>query len=327
MPKSYYGRRRWCRHHVFAGGTAPIAAILSPMPRNYIAHDHDFLEIALVAEGSGVHRSAAGRQSMRPGDVFILRPGAWHAYDDCRGLTLYNCCLGDGLFQRELAWLSDDPVLNCLLWSGPMAPARKGVFSLRLSPVALRTVAGEWRRLRRVCEGPANGALGRIAALITFLECLSQAAAPAVHHLYPVIPRAHPAVSTAMRAIEDDLRRPWSLNVLSHTAGSRMNPASLIRLFKAHTGLPPMGYLARCRAERAAMLLSGTDLPVKSVAAEVGWPDQNYFARRFRGMLGLSPTEYRRRLSRVNPGDLKLPRVPTGDEGGQARPAGTKPTG
>ncbi len=299
MPKSYYGRRRWCRHHVFAGGTAPIAAILSPMPENYIAHDHDFLEIAVVAEGSGVHRTASGRQAMKPGDVFILRPGAWHAYDDCRGLILLNCCLGDGLFQRELAWLADDPVLNCLLWTGPMAPERKGVLAVRLAPAGLRQVARQWRRLRRVCQGPADGALGRIASLLAFLQSLAQGVAPAIRRLYPVEPRTHPVVSLAMRAIEEDLGRNWNLAALAHLAGARLNPASLIRLFKAHTGLPPISYLSRCRAERAAMLLSGTELPVKKVAAEVGWPDQNYFARRFRGILGLSPTEYRQRLRRT----------------------------
>lgn len=299
MAKNHYGRRRWCRHHVFTGGTAPIAAIFSPMPANYIAHDHDFLEIAIVAEGTGFHRSAHGKRPMKPGDVFILRPGAWHAYDDCKGLVLYNCCLGEELLQRELAWLSDDPVLNRLFWTGPMSPDHKGVVAIHLPPSAFHPVARCWRRLNRVCRGPANGSLGRMSALISLLERLSAGAREEIRKVFPTGQRTHPIVAGVMRAMEQDLKRNWTLARL--TASSRINPAYLIRLFKAHTGLPPIGYLARCRAERAAMLLSGTTLPVKEVAEEVGWPDQNYFARRFKALLGLSPTAYRQHLSRMDP--------------------------
>jgi AraC family L-rhamnose operon transcriptional activator RhaR len=308
MHTPYYGRRRWCRHHVFAGGTAPIAAILSLMPENYLAHDHDFLEIAMVVEGSGIHRTAQGRHVMREGDVFVLRPGAWHAFDNCRGLVLFNCCLGGELLQRELAWLSDDPVLNRLLWTGPMSPARKGVMAVRIGGTSFRTIKTHWRKLNRVCQGPADGVLGRVASLIGFLESLSRAAAVDVRRQFPAEPQAHPAVSVAMRAMQEDIQRNWTLEML--TEPTRIHPAYLIRLFKAHTGLPPIGYLARCRAERAAMLLSGTKDPIREVAEAVGWPDQNYFARRFRMILGLSPTEYRRRLSRVDPADLRMPVVP-----------------
>lgn len=274
------------------------------MPANYVAHDHDFLEIALVVSGSGMHRTATGCRAIGAGDVLILRPGAWHAYDNCRRLLLYNSCLGDELFRRELAWLADDPVLNRLLWSGPMAPENRGVVVVRLPEAARREVARCWKRLRRVCRAPAGGLLGRVAALVAFLEALSRGADPVVRQQFPAEPRTHPVVTGAMRLLEGDLRRAWGLGDL--VEASRVHPAYLIRLFKAHTGLPPMGYLARCRVERAAMMLSGTDLPVKEVAEAVGWPDQNYFSRRFRGLMGVSPTGYRRRLTRLDLGGAML---------------------
>jgi Helix-turn-helix domain len=74
-------------------------------------------------------------------------------------------------------------------------------------------------------------------------------------------------------------------------------PAYLVRLFKDATGLPPKAYLAQVRAERAAVLLLNTHDPVTSVGREVGWPDQNYFARRFKAHYGLSATTYRKRFA------------------------------
>jgi transcriptional regulator GlxA family with amidase domain len=61
--------------------------------------------------------------------------------------------------------------------------------------------------------------------------------------------------------------------------------------------MPPMAYLARRRVEKAAGLLLHTDQPVTQIGRSVGWPDQNYFARRFKAHFGLSATTYRSRFA------------------------------
>jgi AraC-like DNA-binding protein len=40
-----------------------------------------------------------------------------------------------------------------------------------------------------------------------------------------------------------------------------------------------------------------TDEPVTGIGRAVGWPDQNYFARRFKAHYGLSATTYRKRFA------------------------------
>jgi transcriptional regulator GlxA family with amidase domain len=62
---------------------------------------------------------------------------------------------------------------------------------------------------------------------------------------------------------------------------------ALVRLFKATAGRPPMAYLAPLRAEHAATLLLHSGQSVTCIGREVGWPDQNYFARRFKAHYGL----------------------------------------
>ena len=58
-----------------------------------------------------------------------------------------------------------------------------------------------------------------------------------------------------------------------------------------------MAYLARHRVEKAAELLLDTDEPVTQIGRSVGWPDQNYFARRFKAHFGLTATAYRSRFA------------------------------
>ncbi|MGH3403531.1 MAG: helix-turn-helix transcriptional regulator, partial [Streptosporangiaceae bacterium] len=105
----------------------------------------------------------------------------------------------------------------------------------------------------------------------------------------------HPAVGRAMRLLEGDIARRWTLAGLAGEL--HLAPGYLVRLFKAATGLPPMAYLAQVRAEHAAVLLLHSDEPVTGIGRAVGWPDQNYFARRFKAHYGLSATTYRERFA------------------------------
>ncbi|GAA0594558.1 helix-turn-helix transcriptional regulator [Kribbella sandramycini] len=101
----------------------------------------------------------------------------------------------------------------------------------------------------------------------------------------------HPAVQHAMRLLEADLTAGWTLGRLA--AAVNLAPGSLVRLFGRTAGVPPMAFLNRLRAERAAGLLIETELPIGSIGALVGWPDPSHATRRFRAHFGLSPTRYR----------------------------------
>ncbi len=99
-------------------------------------HTHRFVEIAFVTGGSGTHDCLAGRRELTRGDVVLLRPGVWHAYEDCQRLELYNFCFSSELLHRELAWTREDPLLGYLLWNGPYAAPRRGVLAFRLVDAA-----------------------------------------------------------------------------------------------------------------------------------------------------------------------------------------------
>jgi AraC family L-rhamnose operon transcriptional activator RhaR len=58
-----------------------------------------------------------------------------------------------------------------------------------------------------------------------------------------------------------------------------------------------MTYLAKRRVETAAEMLLHGDQSMKEIGEAVGWPDQNYFARRFKAHFGLSGTTYRARFA------------------------------
>jgi AraC family L-rhamnose operon transcriptional activator RhaR len=256
-------------------------------------HTHAFVEVALVVAGEATHLSVAGAETLRPGDAVLLQPGAWHGYDT-RHLQLFNCCFSAELLDRELAWTREDPLLGVLLWTAPLSPGRRGTVTTHLDAAAQRDSEAHLDALADL----RTGLLGRhrsdvISRLTLVLGHLARALV-ADREQAPGAQR-HPVVVEAMRLLDSQLDRPWTLGDLAdHLHVSRNH---LLRQFKSATGLPPMAYLARRRVEAAAERLLHTTDPVGRIGRTVGWPDQNYLARRFKAHFGLTATEYRRRFA------------------------------
>lgn len=65
--------------------------------------------------------------------------------------------------------------------------------------------------------------------------------------------------------------------------------------FKSETGMSPITYINKVRAEKAAVFLRTTDLPVSEIALLVGFNDSNYFSKIFKKYMGMTPREHRKR--------------------------------
>jgi AraC family L-rhamnose operon transcriptional activator RhaR len=136
-------------HALFAegpiwGGVHHLAAGVEP-------HTHDFLEIAIVGPGGGRHVTSGGERPLRHGDAIVVRPGAWHAFRDCSGLTVANCCLSADALQAELYRL---PTLRRLLWTDPVSRGARGVAVRSLDPSDADEASN--RTWKRPGGGPAG---------------------------------------------------------------------------------------------------------------------------------------------------------------------------
>ncbi len=261
---------------VFPLGEPPIVTEPFELLGDTAAHSHDFIELAVVTGGTATHVSAAGERELSRGSVTLLRPGDWHGYRDCHRLIVHNLYVRPEVFQRELAWIRADPHLGRVLHTAGL---------VSLDPAVLRVV-----ETGLAVWPPRSGPAHAVRAGI--LLCLLGGVAAAVPA--DSAGRAHPAVETAARLLESDIERAWNLNDLA--AAVSVSPPYLARLFTGQLGVPPMAYLSRLRAERAAALLIETDLPVAAIGRLVGWHDPNYASRRFRHFFTYSPVTYRTRF-------------------------------
>lgn len=255
-------------------------------------HDHDFVEVVVITDGRGVHHSAQGDHALAPGSFAVLRPGAWHAYRSCQGLAGFDLCFIDQVARRALPAAFDDPLVAGLLMGGPSAMRRWGVLVGTLPAVECEGCLAAMAALAALHNqaGPSFDT-ERQGAFLVALGRLARAVAPAPGGPAPA---SHPATAAAARLLEADLAREWDMADLAREAG--LEASALTRRFRRAFGLPPMAWLNRRRAERAAALLVATDRPISAIGAEVGWFDASYFSRRFRAATGATPSEHRSRF-------------------------------
>ncbi|MDR0230509.1 MAG: AraC family transcriptional regulator [Dysgonamonadaceae bacterium] len=72
------------------------------------------------------------------------------------------------------------------------------------------------------------------------------------------------------------------------------------RIFKAFRHETLSAYVIRTRIETAALLLSYSELPVETIACNVGYEIPSSFSKSFKQFYGISPTEYRNNKNKEN---------------------------
>ena len=99
-------------------------------------------------------------------------------------------------------------------------------------------------------------------------------------------------VQKVVAAINVEQGRRTKLSALAYSVN--LSPWHLSHLFHREMRKTISDYRRNLRLETARRLLSATFLSVKEIMTIAGASDKSHFARDFKRVYGLSPTEYRR---------------------------------
>ena len=83
------------------------------------------------------------------------------------------------------------------------------------------------------------------------------------------------------------------------TARSGLKPRTFARRFRAATGHRPMDYVHTLRIEKAKQLLEDGAAHIEEIGDMVGYEDTTSFRRLFKREVGLTPSAYRRKFSKL----------------------------
>ncbi|MBS1624590.1 MAG: AraC family transcriptional regulator [Bacteroidetes bacterium] len=99
-------------------------------------------------------------------------------------------------------------------------------------------------------------------------------------------------INTALKQMQDNPEREWTLELLSKTAG--MSRTLFFNRFKETVGETPAEYLTNRRIDRAKRLLVSTGDSIRDIAQSVGYQSEAAFSRLFKSRVQETPARYRR---------------------------------
>jgi AraC-like DNA-binding protein len=242
-------------------------------------HEHRFEEFCLTTEDSTVTGQAGRRVPSPDNSLFYYARGVSHGYWNSPRQSprfwVLHFTAGTRL-KAELSFLRRTREAH---WR--LTPAQAAVFKdiflklffehSRPSPWSV-AVEAAWLRLllvevQRWVETQGNGA-GPLP---------SGGGNPELMRLWQLVNECVPQPGQLMRRLRADVP----------------NYDSLRHSFRSVFGCSPRQLLLNLRMEQAKNLLLETPLMIKEVAAQVGYPQQDEFARAFRRLIGVSPTRWR----------------------------------
>src|SRR4051812_28523058 len=225
-------------------------------------HLHDFYELAIIESGTAHHVSERGIEPVRRGTVLFLPPGVGHEYRLCSDVLVYNCLFRAELADAELMWAFRDGQLGVLFDPGHGNRARPGgsIVRVELSDAEVDRVIDTLEPIRTGSPDARTraGQLGHLLLALDIVASVGRAAERPTEQ-WQAMPTP---VARAVALIDRDIAHAWTLTELSRM--TYVGPAHLARSFAKWIGLPPMHYLNRLRAERAAAMLARSDEAIAS---------------------------------------------------------------
>jgi AraC-like DNA-binding protein len=247
-------------------------------PASHELHSHDIVELNAIIDGRGEYLFPGRRLSTGPGCLGIVHYGQAH---DIRtgpeGMTVINLYLD--LDRRPLPSLGGE--LQAQI--DHILPQRPSLRHRRTRFVHLTFPDGQGPEpiLRAMLAEQDARRPGWLEALSSHLRLLLIAMARTAGTAVEPLPdrRGDAALAALVARIEDDPAGDHDLDRLAARAG--LTRSSLCRAFRRFAGIPPMAFVARARAVRAADLIR-SGMAVTDAAISAGFRDRSTCYRALR---------------------------------------------
>ena len=250
-------------------------------------HNHEFSEIAIVAQGEAIHKAGGKTEKLSAGDVIIMHLKNIHAFNsmvnfshiniiyDAQKMPIpildgYDLALFDVIFPRTPAIMKPNPA--------PIAKLDKK--DLQRLIKLIKELSAELQNIRPGRQFFCMGLFMEIITHITRSEIR-----PTNQHKKLFL------VGDAVSYINEHYKENITLSDIARK--TRMSSRSLSRHFKNASGMSPVQYIIYTRLNHAAELLVKTNDNIEYISSECGFKESNYFIRAFKKRFKQSPYKFR----------------------------------
>lgn len=246
-------------------------------------HVHDFVEIAYIAEGRGVHYIGNERLDVERGDIFVIAIGTPHVFrpmskEQDQRLIVYNC-----LFERSFihGFLDSIPSTIGLERMFHLDSYRYYYYKDNQDEILSMMEKLFMEYSLRLCGSEMILSAQVLELLSVLYRCGQQGGHPSstVSKLEPVFKHIHSHYHGNVKLEE--------LAALIHVSVSHLQ-----RLFKQSVGQSFTEYMQSLRIAKSCELLR-IAASVREVSIQVGYNDIKFFQTLFKKKTGMTPRQYR----------------------------------
>lgn len=261
-------------------------------------HWHDEMEFIYIKKGSGIvsvdHRDLLAHA----GDLIFICPGQLHAIRQWQQEAMeYENIIFE---PRLLGSPQTDPSYE--LYLAPIL-SRQAELPLRLTPetdhyAAIAGCIDQIDEIRRTFpSGYELFIKGKLCELFFCFYQFGMISSPAAVSISDQ--RALEKARQILKFIEQHYSEPLSIQKMAEASG--FSQSHFMKFFRQTFGTSFTGYLNAYRLTMASRLLLASEDTILTVAADTGFENLSYFNRMFKRRFGVTPSQFRRRESAVQP--------------------------
>lgn len=264
-------------------------------------HAHDFLEIAYVVSGSGIHTIGKDEYNVSKGDLFIINHDIPHEFRSSEDMSqprlyVYNCVFKPEFLDYRLVNTKDFRIIMESFLFRSLA-SKEGLASQEVNFVKSsdKNIEDLYEKMFREFTLKEAGYIEVMRAYVIELIVT-------IFRIYsknnsvngPLEVKRREMIDKAINFMKDNYAKDLKLEDISTIAF--LSPGYFNRLFKESTSMTISEYLQNLRIEEACTILKSSDLKVIDVAQEVGYRDIKFFNQLFKKITGKTPGQYRKSL-------------------------------
>lgn len=258
---------------------------LHPLPW----HWHDEIELLIITKGTVRFKTLSNEFVLKEGDGLFFNSGVLHAAwdNDEKEMLIHSIVFhprlvggyeGSVFWDKYLNPLLTDPSLKCMHFSKNVSWQKE----------ILLLIEDAWQAgfyKKKEYEFDVRTNLSHIVALL-----LSKSN-PSKLPLSEKQLRDNQRMKLMLQYIEEHLSDSIEITDIAKTA--MISVSECLRCFKHSIGTTPIQYVKQLRIQKAAELLSSSELSITEVATECGFQEMSYFSKSFRQTHGCTPSEYK----------------------------------
>lgn len=261
-------------------------------------HMQEFFEINIITRGKGKHYIGDNVVNAETGDVFVVPPMVKHGYSREDGeLDVFHILIGNKFIEKNIAELQTIPSFFVLFTAEPLMRAQtKNPLHLHLDKEQFGKVykmlleSLDYQRFQDSFDAVMRSSYCMMI-ITTLCKVYHEQSSNEVHN-NAISDRLFMRV---ISMIHENYYEKLTINDLAKAAN--LSRSIFIKRFKEICGLPPLEYITVKRIEAAEQMLANTKLSILEISFKCGFYDSSHFAKKFIKKNGISPYEYRKKLS------------------------------